>query len=66
MKNPDLVEYVVSAIKTRIAAQEVRMTKAEAFDKAWKMAIKDDFKCMVASPYMKYTAKLPDLEHETT
>ena len=36
-------DYSISEIKSRISAKGQRMTKAEAFDRAWKMAIRNDF-----------------------
>ena len=38
-----LVCFEVAEIKTRTAVQEEAMTRAEAFDKAWRLGIKGDF-----------------------
>ena len=35
--------YVVNKTRILAAAQDVKMNKADVFDKAWKMAIRNDF-----------------------
>ena len=38
-----LVDYEVAEINSRIKASEERMTKADAFKKAWRLGFKRDF-----------------------
>ena len=49
-------DYSISEIKSRISAQGQRMTKAEAYDKAWRLGLKGDFSLVDKIYHPDYSA----------